>query len=242
LAKKNTGKEPKEWQVGIDALAIAVHPNNPLESISIAELAEIYGENGTAQKWSDLGVENKACADGGIIMFGRQNSSGTYQYFKEAILGEKGEYRQGISQQSGSSEVVEVISTTPCGIGYTGMGYLNSHVKVVGISKEKGGEAIKPTLETASDGSYLISRPLFIYTLGDPSPSVQALLDWVMSDEGQQVVTDMGYVPMPKKPASSASAGSNTPAESSTPAEAAPASNDAGESAAAAGGPADEQK
>src|SRR5205085_2493097 len=185
-------------QVAIDALAIIVHPDNPIDAISIPELADIYGADGKAEQWSDLGVENKACADGKIVLFGRQNNSGTYLYFKEALVGEKGEYKQGISAQNGSSEVVEVIGTTPCGIGYVGMGYLSNKVKVVPVAKKKGEEAVAPSIETATDGRYPISRPLFVYTLGDPSPSVQAYIDWILSDEGQKVVEEMGYVPLPK--------------------------------------------
>jgi phosphate transport system substrate-binding protein len=199
---KRTGKEPKEFQVAIDALAIIVHKDNPMEKISIPELADIYGKDGKAEKWSDLGIDYAGCKDGNIVPFSRLSNSGTYLYFKEATVGEKGEYRQGMPQQSGSSEVVEVVATTQCGIGYVGMGYLTDKVKVVPVSKEKDGELVSPSIETATDGRYPVSRPLFIYTLGDPSPSVQAYIDWILSDEGQKVVEEMGYVPLPKSAAS----------------------------------------
>jgi phosphate transport system substrate-binding protein len=199
-AEKNTGKKPREFQVAIDALAIITHKDNPIEAISVPELAEIYGEGAKATKWTDLGIDNTACKDGEIVPFGRHSSSGTYLYFKEALVGEKGEYRKGIVEQSGSSEVVEVISTTPCGIGYVGMGYVKDvdKVKVVHVAKEKGVDAVEPSIATATDGRYPIARPLFIYTLGDPSPAVQAYIDWILSDEGQKVVADMGYIPLPK--------------------------------------------
>jgi phosphate transport system substrate-binding protein len=198
-AKKNTGKDPKQIKVGLDALAIYVNKHNPIESISIPELAEIYGEQGTFTKWEQLGVDNTACKDGQIIPITRQNSSGTYVYFKEAVLGEKGEYKQGLGAQSGSSDVVNLITNTPCAIGYSGMGYRTPEVKVLKVSKKKGEPGIEPSIETATDGTYPISRPLFLYTLGEPSGATHEFVQWVLSDEGQQIVEKKGYVPLPKK-------------------------------------------
>jgi phosphate transport system substrate-binding protein len=198
LAKNNTGKEPKEFKVGLDALAIYVNKNNPIESISIPELAQMYGEAGSIAKWKDLNIEISGCQDGRIMLIGRQNSSGTYAYFKEAVLGEKGEYRRGISAGSGSSDVVATVSTTPCAIGYSGMGYRTSAVKVAKVSKEKGSPGVEPSIESATDGSYPISRPLFIYTLGEPSGNIKAFAAWILSDEGQKIVEEVGYVPLPK--------------------------------------------
>jgi len=199
LAEKNTGKKPQEFIVGSDALAIYVNKQNPLDTISLAELAEIYGEDGKITKWEELGVENKACPDGQIIRVSRQNSSGTYAYFKEAVLGEKREYKQGATAQSGSSDVVALVSNTPCAIGYSGMGYRTDEVKVVRVSKEKGSAAVEPSLATAQDGTYPIARPLYIYTLGEPSGPLREFIQWVLSDEGQKIVQDQGYVPVPKK-------------------------------------------
>ena len=201
LAKKNTGKEPKQFIVGRDALAIYVHKQNPLETISLGELAEIYGADGQITTWEALGVSNEACADGKIIPVSRQNSSGTYVYFKEAVLGEKREYRQGITAQSGSSDVVALVSQTPCSIGYSGMGYRTDAVKVLKVSKEKGQQGAEPSLASALDGSYPISRPLYLYTLGEPSGAVQEFVQWILSDEGQKIVEQAGYVPLPKEAA-----------------------------------------
>jgi phosphate transport system substrate-binding protein len=117
LAKKNTGKEPKEYVVGRDALAIYVHLDNPLETITIPQLAEIYGEGGKITKWSDLAIDNNACAEDEIIRVSRQNNSGTYEYFKEAVLGRRREYKAGATSGSGSSDVVALVSKTPCAIG-----------------------------------------------------------------------------------------------------------------------------
>jgi phosphate transport system substrate-binding protein len=198
LAKTKTGKEPKEIQVGLDALAIYVHKDNPIESISIEELKEIYGEGGKADRWQDIEVDNKACDNGEIIRISRQNSSGTYQYFKEAVVGEKSEYKAGAISQSGSSEIIALVSRTPCSIGYSGMGYRTPEVKVVKVSKAKGEPGVEPSIETATDGTYPISRPLFLYTLGEPSGPTKDFIEWILSDEGQKVVEKLGYVPLPK--------------------------------------------
>jgi phosphate transport system substrate-binding protein len=196
LAKERTGKEPREFIVGQDALAIYVHPSNPLESIAIPQLAEIYGEGGRITQWSDLDIQHRACAEGEIIRISRQNSSGTYVYFKEAVLGKGREYKQGATSQSGSSDVVTLISNTPCAIGYSGMGYRSDSVKMLKVAKRDGQSAIEPSKATTLDGSYPISRPLFLYTLGEPQGRVKEFIEWVQSPTGQQVVERLGYVPL----------------------------------------------
>jgi phosphate transport system substrate-binding protein len=199
LAKANTGKEPKQIIVGRDALAIYVHKDNPIETISLEELAEIYGAGGKFTKWDQLGVDNKACQGHEIIRVSRQNSSGTYAYFREHVLGEKREYKQGATSQSGSSDVVALVSKTPCAIGYSGMGYDNDQVKIVNVSRRKGEPGVTPSIETALDNSYPISRPLYLYTLGEPSGAVQEFIAWILSDEGQEIIERNGYVPLAKE-------------------------------------------
>jgi len=199
LAEKNTGKKPKQYIVGSDALAIYVQRDNPLDTISIDELAEIYGEGGTITKWSDLGIKNAACADDEVIRVSRQNSSGTYAYFREHVLGEKREYKQGATSQSGSSDVVALVSRTPCAIGYSGMGYNKETVKVLKVGKHKGEPGVEPNLDTALDGTYPISRPLYLYTLGEPTGAVQELVQWILSDAGQKIVEENGYVPISRE-------------------------------------------
>jgi phosphate transport system substrate-binding protein len=196
LARSTSGKDPKAVVVARDALAIYVHKKNPLESISLAELAEIYGEDGATTTWKAIEIEFPECPSGKIVPIGRQNSSGTYAYFREAVLGKRREYRQGLTSQTGSSDVVALVSRTPCAIGYSGMGYRTDEVKVVDVSKEKGTPAVSPTPETALDGSYPISRPLYLYTLGEPTGAVQEFIQWVRSAEGQKIVEEQGFVPV----------------------------------------------
>jgi phosphate transport system substrate-binding protein len=225
LAKKNTGKEPKQFIVGTDALAVYVHKDNPLDAISIEELAAVYGEGGKISKWQELGVENPACSGGEIVRVSRQNNSGTYVYFRDVVLGKDGNYKQGTTAQSGSSDVVALVSSTPCAIGYSGMGYNDpGKVKMLKVSKKKGEPGVAPTLATALDGTYPIARPLYIYTLGEPTGAVQEFIQWTLGPEGQAIVEKVGYVPNVKseEPAKEeAKAAEEKPAEESKPAEAA---------------------
>ena len=140
------------------------------------------------------------CGGGGasdkIIRVSRQNNSGTYVYFREAVLGKQREYKLGSLDKSGSKDVVDQVATTPLAIGYSGMGYATDDVKMLTISKEKGGAAVAPTVESAQSGAYLLARPLYVYTVGQPTGAVKHFIDWSLSSEGQAVVTDVGYVPV----------------------------------------------
>lgn len=199
LAKEKTGKDPVQFVVGRDALAIYVHKNNPIDTISIEELAEVYGEGGKITGWKQLGVDNVKCSSDEIVRIARQNSSGTYVYFRDAVLGPERQYKQGTTGQSGSRDVVALVSQTPCAIGYSGMGYYEpGAVKMLKIAKNKGEPGVAPSVETALDNTYPISRPLYIYTLGEPTGVVQEFVEWVLGPEGQKLVADVGYVPNPE--------------------------------------------
>ncbi len=194
--KAKHGKDAKEHVVGYDALAVYVHKDHPLGSISLEELAEIYGEGGTIVNWSDLGVTVPGCPSGKITRVSRQNNSGTYAYFREAVLGEARDYKLGSIDQSGSKDVVALVSRTPCAIGYSGMGYATDEVKMLYVSRRRGEPGVTPTMENAQNDRYPITRPLLIYTLGEPIGPVKEYLDWILSPEGQKVVEDLGYVPV----------------------------------------------
>jgi phosphate transport system substrate-binding protein len=190
--KARRGAEPITHVVGHDALAVYVHKDNPLDSISIEELAEIYGEGGRITRWSQLGA--KIPGDDAIVRVSRQNSSGTYAYFREAILGKERDYKLGTLDQSGSKDVVALVARTPSAIGYSGMGYATPEVKMLKISKRKGQPGVAPTLENAKKGTYPITRALYIYTAGEPGGAAKQYLDWILSPEGQKVVVELGYV------------------------------------------------
>jgi phosphate transport system substrate-binding protein len=189
------GIVPKEHTVGYDALAVYLHANNPIDSISVAELAEIYGDEGAFTSWSDLGVTVPGCSSGEIVRVSRQNNSGTYVYFQEAILGE-GVFRLGSRDMHGSKDVVDLVEHTPCAIGYSGIAYAVEHINMPCVFLEEGGPCVSPAMESAMDGSYPIARPLFMYTAGEPEGAIKDYLDWILSDEGQCILMEKGYAPI----------------------------------------------
>ncbi len=198
--KEKRQLDAKEYVVGFDALSIYVHKDNPLNEITMEQLAAIYGADGNITKWSDLGVTSIPGGKGDeIIRVSRQNNSGTYEYFKEATVGKKKEFKLGSLDMNGSKDVVELVGKTPNAIGYSGMGYANASVKMLKVAKKKGDPYVAPSIPTTHDKTYPISRPMFFYTAGEPAPHLKAYIDWVMSDAGQKIVETTGYVPLPKK-------------------------------------------
>ena len=195
-ATQNTGKVPQEFIVGYDALAVYVHHDTPLDKITITELAEIYGEDGKITKWSDLGIAHDNCPSDKIIRISRQSNSGTYFYFREALLGKTRDFELGSLDLHGSKDVVEVIGRTPCAIGYSGMGYATSHVKMLKVATAPDEPYYAPNLENVLAKTYPIARPLYMYSLGEPVGEVKAYLDWIMSPEGQKIVEELGFVPL----------------------------------------------
>ncbi len=191
-ARRKRGVDPVEWIAGHDALAIYVHRDNPLNELTIPELAAIYGAGGQTTRWSQLGA---GLPDGEIILISRQSNSGTYQYFRRALLGSQGDFRQGTRDLNGSKEVVSLIGETPGAIGYSGMAYQNDRVKALAVAAASGQPAFAPTLEHALSGRYPISRPLYVYTLGQPTGHLRRYLDWTLSPAGQKVVVRAGFVP-----------------------------------------------
>lgn len=198
-ALKNNGKTIKEFIVGLDALAVFVHPANPLTGLSLEEIACIYGEGGKCDTWSDVrGTVVPGCKDNKIIRISRQSNSGTYQYFREAVLGEKRDFKTGSMDLNGSRESIDLVEKTPCAVGYSGMGYLNKNVKALCVTTADG-KCVLPTIETATDKSYPIARELYMYTSGEPSVAVKAYMDWTQGEAAKVIILKSGYVPVPKK-------------------------------------------
>ncbi len=200
---QSEGQDPKEHIVGYDALAVFLHQDNPANTLSLDQLAAIFGRGGKATKWSDLDLKVPGCDSDKIVVVSRQNNSGTYAYFKEAVLKQaadkglidKGSFRQGTLDMHGSKDVVDLVEKTPCAIGYSGLAYATDHVKMVCISTEAGGSCVDPSVKTASDRSYPIARPLFMYTNGEPQGDIKAYMDWILSDTGQCILVKKGYAP-----------------------------------------------
>ena len=192
-AQKNTGKAPVGFTVGFDALAVYVHKTNPLEEITLEQLAELYAEGGKITRWSELGVAIPGVTDDTIVRVSRQSSSGTYEFFREHALGNR-DFRMGSRDLSGSKEVVELVGGTPTAIGYSGMGYATPAVKMLKVAAKAGAPAVAPTIAAVHDKSYPMARSLHLYTLGEPQGAVKQYVDWILSDAGQKVVEGAGYV------------------------------------------------
>ncbi|MCU7892116.1 MAG: PstS family phosphate ABC transporter substrate-binding protein [Candidatus Thiodiazotropha sp. (ex Ustalcina ferruginea)] len=167
---KEKGQDPIEHVVGYDALAVYVHKDNPAISLSYEKLKSVFGRGGKATKWSHIGLAVPGCDSDKIVVVSRQNNSGTYAYFKKAVLGKKGKFRQGTLDMHGSKDVVDLVEKTPCAIGYSGLAYATDHIKMACIENEAGSACVNPSVETASDRSYPIARPLFMYTNGHCCP------------------------------------------------------------------------
>jgi len=193
--RRNTGRDPVETVVAYDGIAVYVHKDNPLEEITMAQLAAIYGEGGAIGKWSQLGADPSALGGADdIVRISRQNSSGTYLYFREHVLADK-DFKPGSLDMSGSKDVVELIARTKSGIGYSGMGYATEDVKMLKIRAADGAEAYAPTVENVQRRVYPLARSLQVYTLGAPEGAVKAYVEWILSPAGQAVVEQAGYVP-----------------------------------------------
>jgi len=203
-AARANGIDPVEFVVGYDALAVFVHPDNPMDGITLSQLADIYGDGGPTESWSDLDLAVPGCDSNEIVRVSRQNNSGTYVYFKQTVLGKTGEYKLGSRDMHGSKDVVDLVHNTPCAIGYSGFAYATDEVKMACLSVEEGAACVLPSVASASDGSYPIARPLLMYTAGQPAGSVKAYLDWILSDVGQCIILEKGYAPI--KPVSCGSA------------------------------------
>ena len=169
-----------------------------MNEATLEQLAKIYGEGGEFEKWSQLDVKVPGCDSDEIVRVSRQNNSGTYAYFKKTVLGKEKEYKLGSRDMHGSKDVVDLVEKTPCAIGYSGLAYATDHVKMPCIKKDAEAPCVAPSVETASDGSYPIARPLMMYTAGQPKGEIKVYLDWILSDVGQCIILKKGYAPVKK--------------------------------------------
>ncbi|MAA86242.1 PstS family phosphate ABC transporter substrate-binding protein [Haliea salexigens] len=199
------GYKPTAVPVAIDALAVYVHKDNPIEGMSIAEVDAVFSSTrkcGAAQdigQWGQLGLGG-AWEGRDMQLFGRNSVSGTYGYFKTVGLC-KGDFKNSVNEQPGSASVVQSVSTSINGIGYSGIGYRTSSVRTVPISKDEGGAYVEADAENSINGRYPLARFLYVYVNKDPnkplSPLEREFFKLVFSRQGQDVVLKDGYIPLP---------------------------------------------
>jgi len=187
------GRKVKEIQVASDGVVVVIHPANPVTELTIEQLSQIFQRKLTS--WKQVGGP-----DVPIDVLSRARNSGTHVYFLEHVvrMGNKHgkqEYAPDVAMMPSSQAVYDEVARNERAIGYYGLGYLGAKNKAVAVSAN-GKPAVVPSMETASDGSYPISRPLFFYTDGEPQGAVKAYVDFVLSDDGQRIVLAEGFVPL----------------------------------------------
>jgi len=189
---KANGVNPIEWKVAIDGISVIVHPDNPISELSLDQLKAIY--NGSFTNWRQL-----AGNDAVIVVYGRQTNSGTYVYWKEHVLKNQ-DYRNDMQALNGNADIVEAIAKDKNGIGYVGIAYASqrsSEVKILKVKKDSSSPGVPPTPEMIKDGTYPISRYLYLYTDGIPKGAVKDYIKWILGPEGQKVVEQVEYIPLP---------------------------------------------
>jgi len=192
------GVEPYEIQVATDALSVVVHPSNPVSVLTIAQLSAIYTNQIT--NWSKVGGN-----DAPIVVLSRDTNSGTHVFFKEHVVQMAGlptedkslEYGSQVLFLPSTEEGVSEVARNANAIFYAGLGYVTSAVKAIAIKRTAEDPAVLPSVATALDGTYPISRPLLYYTDGEPEGMVKEFIDYCLSEEGQAKVIEVGYVPLP---------------------------------------------
>lgn len=176
-----------EIAVARDGLAIYVHESHPISELTLDQLKDIY--TGKITNWKELG-----CSDAKIILYGRENNSGTYVYFKDNVL--KGaDFAPQTQTLPGTAAVVNAVSKDKLGIGYGGAAY-GKGIKYVKVKKDAKSQGYEPTLENVKSGNYPISRYLFWYVRNKPSGDIKKLVDFVLSEQGQEIVSKVGYFPV----------------------------------------------
>jgi phosphate transport system substrate-binding protein len=186
LADK-AGGPPIETAVARDGVSVYVNASNPINELTMAQLKAIF--TGKVKSWKELGGPDAA-----IIPYSRENSSGTYVFFREQVL-DNADYTPKVQSMPGTAAVVNAVVKEKFGIGYGGAAYAKG-IKIIKVKKDAGAAAVAPSDATIKDGTYPLSRPLFFYTRPNPSADIKAFTDWVLSPAGQAIVVKVGYFPI----------------------------------------------
>jgi phosphate transport system substrate-binding protein len=201
------GYKPTAFPVAVDALAVFVNKDNPIQGLTIEQVDAAFsktrrkGYKENIANWGQLGLDG-IFAKTPVSLYGRNSASGTYGFFKEAVL-ENGDFKDAVKEQPGSASVVQGVTEDRAGMGYSGIGYSTSGVRALPLSMKPGQPFVEPTYENARQGSYPLSRYLFVYVNKAPNqplaPIVREFLKYVYSREGQMVVMKDGYFPLSEK-------------------------------------------
>ena len=191
---KSNGVEPTEFIIARDAIAVIVNPENPVNELTLQQIADIY--SGKIDNWSEVGGDDRP-----IVRLSRETNSGTHVYFLETVL------RLGDSENKtlfstdtlllpSSEGIIAEVRQNPNAIGYDGLGYVPDDLKMIAIAEQAGGAYVLPSIPTVNDKTYPIARDLYMYTDGQPAGIVKEYLDWILGTEAQQIVADLGFVPV----------------------------------------------
>jgi phosphate transport system substrate-binding protein len=192
---QSKGIDPVEHVIARDAIAVIVNPENPVSQLTLQQISDIY--SGKFSNWQEVGGEDRP-----IVRLSRETNSGTHVYFLETVL------RLGNADSDtlfstntlllpSSEGIIAEVRQNPNAIGYDGLGYVPADLKMIAIAKEEGGAYVLPSADTVNDATYPIARDLYMYTAGEPAGIVKVYLDWIInSDEAQQIVDELGFVPI----------------------------------------------
>jgi phosphate transport system substrate-binding protein len=191
---KANGVDPREFIVAGDAIAIIVNPGNPVEQLTLQQASDIF--SGKINNWKELGGEDRP-----IVRVSRETNSGTHQFFLEKVVrlgqgGNKTIFSADTLLLPSSEVITSEVSQNPNAVGYEGLGYITSSVKMLRLAASSAGPFVMPSKETALSGTYPVSRDLYMYTNGEPTGSIKDYLDWILSPEGQKIVGELGFVPI----------------------------------------------
>ncbi len=183
---QQNGDQVKEVVIAYDALAVVVHPSNPVTNLTREQLEGIF--TGKITNWKQVGGPDMK-----IIPYSRETSSGTYEFFKESVLRNRN-YMNGIMSMPATGAIIQSISQTKGGIGYVGLAYLNGSVKPIHVSYDSGKTYTEPSVANAKNKTYPIVRPLYYYYMAHSTDQVKPFIDYVLSPKGQAIVQEIGFI------------------------------------------------
>jgi len=188
------GIEPLEHIIARDAIAVIVNPENPVNQLTLQQISDMY--SGEITNWSEVGGEDRP-----IVRLSRETNSGTHVYFLETVLRlgsdeDKTLFSTDTLLLPSSEGIIAEVRQNPNAIGYDGLGYVPKDLKMIAIAEREGGAYVLPSIATVNDKTYAIARDLYMYTNGEPTGIVKEYLDWILASEAQEIVAELGFVPV----------------------------------------------